>query len=73
MIFFKYTLYDISIATHACLCFGGGGGIGLVNNLPDIHPKPVFIYVNRLLYCKQQIAGSSFLILQFAKRCLLMG
>jgi hypothetical protein len=30
------------------VCVLEGGGIGLVNNLPDIHPKPVFIYVNKV-------------------------
>jgi hypothetical protein len=48
------------------------GAIGLVNLLPAFHPKQVFVSVNEMVSCKQQIVGSSFLI-QFAKQCLLMG
>jgi hypothetical protein len=54
---------------YSCLFWGA---IGLVNLLPAFQPKPVLVSVNEMVFCKQQIVGSSFLI-QFAKRCLLMG
>jgi hypothetical protein len=63
----KSTLSKINVATPACF----GEAIGLVN-LPAFHPKPVLVSVHKWVSCKQQIAGSSFLI-QFAKWCLLMG
>jgi hypothetical protein len=39
----KSILTDINIATPACL-----GAIGLVNLLPALHSKPVFISVNKM-------------------------
>jgi hypothetical protein len=54
---------------YSCLF---SGAISLVNLLPIFHLKPVFISVNKLGSCKQQIVRSFFLV-QFAKWCLLMG
>jgi hypothetical protein len=46
----KSTLSEINIATLACF-----QGLWLVNLLPVFHPKPVFVSVNEMDLCKQQI------------------
>jgi hypothetical protein len=40
----KSTLSKISIATPVCF----GGGIGLVNLLPALHPQPVLVSVDEM-------------------------